>query len=172
MFVSAFIAVFIAVLIATACIRTRQAHRKPNGAKATGVAHGARRLSKSLHRRPQLRCDAKPFRIESTATSDGNGHDGKVCRMECQLRLCLRNAREAFYLVWQQRARCSSRGVSPGNEDVYNPRNASTQVFDVAFLNWIPIRLLTLRRNTAAKRFWKKSYHSGDIYLRLESQYE
>jgi hypothetical protein len=27
-----------------------------------------------------------------------------------------------------------SRGVSPGNEDTYNPRNASTQIFDVAFL--------------------------------------
>ena len=27
-----------------------------------------------------------------------------------------------------------ARGVSPGNEDVYNPSNASTQVFDVAFL--------------------------------------
>ena len=27
-----------------------------------------------------------------------------------------------------------SRGISPGNEDVYNPSNASTQVFDPAFL--------------------------------------
>ena len=27
-----------------------------------------------------------------------------------------------------------SRGVSPGNEDTYNPSNASTQIFDVAFL--------------------------------------
>jgi hypothetical protein len=27
-----------------------------------------------------------------------------------------------------------SRGVSPGNEDTYNPGNASTQVFDAAFL--------------------------------------
>ena len=27
-----------------------------------------------------------------------------------------------------------SRGVSPGNEDNYNPNNASTQIFDVAFI--------------------------------------
>jgi len=78
--------------------------------------------------------DVKPFRIESTPTSDGNGHDGKSAIWQTSFASPTHHGVKPF--VWSGSAApdAPSRGVSPGNEDVYNPGNASTQVFDVAFL--------------------------------------
>jgi hypothetical protein len=78
--------------------------------------------------------DVKPFRIESTPTTDGDGHDGKSAIWQTSFASPTHRGVKPF--IWSGSAApdAPSRGVSPGNEDVYNPGNASTQVFDVAFL--------------------------------------
>ncbi|HXO32677.1 MAG TPA: hypothetical protein VN901_10035 [Candidatus Acidoferrales bacterium] len=78
--------------------------------------------------------DVRPFRIESTPTTDGDGHDGKSAIWQTSFASPTHHGVKPF--IWSGSAApdAPSRGVSPGNEDVYNPGNASTQVFDVAFL--------------------------------------
>ena len=78
--------------------------------------------------------DAKPFRIESVPTTDGNGHDGKSAVWRASFASPTQHGAKPFIWSGSNAPDAPSRGVSPGNEDVYNPGNASTQVFDVAFL--------------------------------------
>lgn len=78
--------------------------------------------------------DVKPFRIESTPSTDGNGHDGKSAIWRASFASALQHGVKPFIWSGSNAPDAPSRGVSPGNEDAYNPNNASTQVFDVAFL--------------------------------------
>jgi hypothetical protein len=78
--------------------------------------------------------DAKPFRLEAIVTPDGNGQDGKWA--EWRGSFASANARSAKPYTWSGSAAngAPERGVNPGIEDSYSPSNASTQVFDMAFL--------------------------------------
>jgi hypothetical protein len=78
--------------------------------------------------------DVKPFRIESILTTDGNGHDGKSAVWRASFASATRRAVKPFIWSGSNAQDAPSRGVSPGNEDTYNPNNSSTQVFDVGFL--------------------------------------
>jgi len=78
--------------------------------------------------------DAKPFRIESTPTSDGDNRDGKAAIWRASFASPTQRGVKPFFWSGSNAPDAPSRGVSPGNEDVYNPSNASTQIFDVAFL--------------------------------------
>jgi hypothetical protein len=78
--------------------------------------------------------DVKPFRIESTPSSDGNGLDGKSAIWRASFASAAQRGVKPFFWSGSNAPDAPSRGVSPGNEDVYNPGNASTQVFDPAFL--------------------------------------
>ena len=78
--------------------------------------------------------DAKPYRIESVTTTDGNGHDGKWAVWRGGFASAAQRSEKAF--VWSGSAAdgAPSRGINPGTEDSYSAANASTQVFDMAFL--------------------------------------
>jgi hypothetical protein len=78
--------------------------------------------------------DVRPFRIESNPSTDGNGHDGKSAIWRASFASALQHGVKPFIWSGSNAPDAPSRGVSPGNEDAYNPNNASTQVFDVAFL--------------------------------------
>jgi hypothetical protein len=78
--------------------------------------------------------DVKPFRIESTPSTDGNGQDGKSAIWRASFASAMQRGVKPFFWSGSNAPDAPSRGVSPGNEDTYNPNNASTQIFDVAFL--------------------------------------
>jgi hypothetical protein len=78
--------------------------------------------------------DVKPFRIESTPSSESMGLDGKSTIWRASYASATQRGVKPFFWSGSNAPDAPSRGVSPGNEDVYNPGNASTQVFDVAFL--------------------------------------
>jgi len=78
--------------------------------------------------------DVKPFRIESTASNESNGQDGKSTIWRASYASAIQRGVKPFFWSGSNASDAPSRGVSPGNEDVYNPGNASTQVFDAAFL--------------------------------------
>jgi hypothetical protein len=78
--------------------------------------------------------DVKPFRIESTPSSESNGQDGKSTIWRSSYASATQHGVKPFFWSGSNAPDAPSRGVSPGNEDVYNPGNASTQVFDPAFL--------------------------------------
>jgi hypothetical protein len=78
--------------------------------------------------------DAQAFRIESVATTDTNGHDGKWAVWRAAFASPTQRAVKSF--IWSGSAApdAPARGINPSIEDGYNPSNASTQVFDAAFL--------------------------------------
>jgi hypothetical protein len=78
--------------------------------------------------------DAKPFRIESTSSNEGNGQDGKWAIWRVGFASVAQRSAKPYFWSGSNAADAPSRGISPGTEDTYNPSNASTQVFDAAFL--------------------------------------
>jgi hypothetical protein len=78
--------------------------------------------------------DVKPFRIQSVPTTDGNGQDGKSAIWRASFASATQRGVKPFIWSGSNAPDAPSRGVSPGNEDNYNPNNASTQIFDVAFI--------------------------------------
>jgi len=78
--------------------------------------------------------DAKPYRIESIVTSDGNGHDGKAAIWRGSFASPTQRSVKAYTWSGSTAEGAPSPGINPGTEDSYSPSNSSTQVFDMAFL--------------------------------------
>jgi hypothetical protein len=102
--------------------------------------------------------DVKPFRIESTPSSESDGHDGKSTIWRSSYASVAQRGVKPFFWSGSNLPDAPSRGVSPGNEDVYNPSNASTQVFDPAFL-----KIDTDQAFTEAQK------HGGDKLLETDA---
>lgn len=109
--------------------------------------------------------DVKPFRIESTPTTDGNGHDGKSAIWRASFASATKNGVKPFTWSGTDAPDAPSRGVSPGNEDVYNPRNASTQVFDVAFLKVDSDQAFTVAQKHGGEKILEKDTSTPVIYV-------
>jgi hypothetical protein len=109
--------------------------------------------------------DVKPFRIESTPTPDGNGHDGKSAIWQTSFASPTHHGVKPF--IWSVSAvtDAPSRGVSPGNEDVYNPGNASTQVFDVAFLKVDSDQAFAVAQKHGGEKILEKDPATPVIYV-------
>lgn len=106
---------------------------KPEG-KSTEMLTGRAAFQKVFIAARNYAPDVRPFRIESTPSTDGDGHDGKSAIWSASFASATRRGVKPFTWSGSNAPDGPSRGVSPGNEDVYNPSNASTQIFDVAFL--------------------------------------
>jgi hypothetical protein len=78
--------------------------------------------------------DARPYRIESSLTSDGNGHDGKSAIWRGSFASATQRTEKTYTWSGSAADGAPSRGVNPGIEDSYSASNSSTQVFDIAFL--------------------------------------
>ena len=78
--------------------------------------------------------DSKPYRLESVATSDGNGHDGKWAVWRAGFASPTARSQKGYTWSGSAADGAPSRGINPGTEDSYSASNASTQVFDIAFL--------------------------------------
>src|SRR5271168_3872339 len=102
--------------------------------------------------------DAKPFRIESTPSSESNGQDGKSTIWRISYASATQRGVKPFFWSGSNAPDAPSRGVSPGNEDVYNPSNASTQIFDPAFL-----------KVDTDQAFTEAQKHGGDKILEQDS---
>jgi len=78
--------------------------------------------------------DARPYRIDSVTTSDGNGRDGKWAVWRGGFASAAQRSAKTY--VWSGSAAegAPSRGINPGIEDSYSPTNASTQTWDIQFL--------------------------------------
>jgi hypothetical protein len=78
--------------------------------------------------------DARPYRIESSVTTDGNGHDGKSAIWRGSFASAAMRTEKAYTWSGSTADGAPEQGVNPGIEDSYSPSNASTQVFDMGFL--------------------------------------
>jgi hypothetical protein len=78
--------------------------------------------------------DAKPYRLEATVTSDGNGHDGKWAVWRGSFASPAQRSGKSYTWSGSAADGAPERGVNPGIEDSYSATNSSTQIFDMAFL--------------------------------------
>src|SRR5271154_69897 len=78
--------------------------------------------------------DAKPFRLESILTTDGNGQDGKWAVWRGSFASPAQRSQKSYTWSGSAADGAPARGVNPSTEDTYSATNSSTQVFDVAFL--------------------------------------
>jgi hypothetical protein len=78
--------------------------------------------------------DARPYRIESVATSDGNGRDGKSAVWRAGFASAAQRVARTYTWSGSGAEGAPSRGVSFGIEDSYSPTNASMQTWDTQFL--------------------------------------
>jgi hypothetical protein len=103
-------------------------------AKPTELLTGRAGFQKAFIAARNYAIDAKPFRIESILTTDGNGHDGKSAVWRVSFASAMQHGVKPYIWSGSTAQDAPSRGVSPGIEDTYNPNNSSTQVFDPGFL--------------------------------------
>ncbi|MFZ0771078.1 MAG: hypothetical protein WCA49_03975 [Candidatus Sulfotelmatobacter sp.] len=109
--------------------------------------------------------DVKPFRIESTPTSDGDGHGGKSAIWRASFASPAQRGVKPFIWSGSNVPDAPSRGVSPGNEDVYNPSNASTQIFDVAFLKVDSDQAFDVAQKQGGDKILEKDPSTPVIYV-------
>ncbi|MFZ0294060.1 MAG: hypothetical protein WAL52_10685 [Candidatus Sulfotelmatobacter sp.] len=109
--------------------------------------------------------DVKPFRIQSTPTTDGNGHDGKSAIWSASFASAMQRGVKPFTWSGSDAPDAPSRGVSPGNEDVYNPSNASTQVFDVAYLKVDSDQAFAIAQKHGGEKILEKDPSLSVIYV-------
>jgi hypothetical protein len=98
--------------------------------------------------------DARPYRLESTPTSDGNGHDGKWAVWRGSFASPAQRSAKSYTWSGSAADGAPSRGINPGTEDSYSASNSSTQVWDMAFL-----------KIDSDKAFETAQKHGGDKVL-------
>jgi hypothetical protein len=109
--------------------------------------------------------DVKPFRIESTPSSESNGQDGKSAIWRVSYASAVQRGVKPFFWSGSNAPDAPSRGVSPGNEDVYNPSNASTQIFDPAFLKVDTDQAFTEAQKHGGDKILEKDPTTPVIYI-------
>jgi hypothetical protein len=109
--------------------------------------------------------DVKPFRIESTPSSESNGQDGKSTIWRASFASATRRGAKPFTWSGSDSPDAPSRGVSPGPEDSYNPSNASTQVFDVSFLKVDSDQALAEAQKHGGDKLLEKDPATPVIYI-------
>jgi hypothetical protein len=98
--------------------------------------------------------DSVPYRLEAVATSDGNGHDGKWAVWRASFASPAQRSEKSYTWSGSAADGAPARGINPGTEDSYSASNASTQVFDRAFL-----------KIDSDKAFEAAQKHGGDKVL-------
>ncbi len=109
--------------------------------------------------------DAKPYRLESTASSDGNGQDGKWALWRCSFASPAQRSEKTFSWSGSAANGAPERGVNPGTEDSYSPTNSSTQVFDMAFLKIDSDQAFATAQKHGGDKILEKAPDTPVIYL-------
>ncbi len=78
--------------------------------------------------------DAKPYSLQSIATKNDNGQDGKAGIWSAGFASASRRGMKVYTWSGIKDEGAPPTGISNNAEDTYNPANTSTTVFDMAFL--------------------------------------
>ena len=103
-------------------------------AKPTETQTGRAAFYKLYSAARQWAADARPVRLESVPTTDGNGMDGTSAVWRGLLASPARRGIRPMTWSGSNAPGAPERGVYQAPEDSFNPSNASTQPFDMAFL--------------------------------------
>jgi hypothetical protein len=129
------LAIVSALLLLNACTSNTEkpAETKP-APKTTEAITGRSGFQKLYIAARGWNADAKPYRLESSLTSDANGHDGKAAIWRASFASASARSEKSYTWSGSTAEGAPEQGVNPGIEDSYSPSNASTQVFDMLFL--------------------------------------
>lgn len=108
--------------------------------------------------------DAKPYRLESVATTDGKGQDGKWAVWRCSFASAAQRSAKTFTWSGSAADGAPTRGVNPGTEDSYSASNSSTQVFDMAFLKIDSDQALATAQKHGGDKILEKAPDTPVIY--------
>jgi len=158
------LAVTLALLAGCTSNTPTQPQAKPEP-KAPELLTGRSAFYKAYIAARNYAADVKPFRIESTPTSEANGHDGKSTIWRSSFASAQQHGAKPFFWSGSNLPDAPPRGVSPGNEDVYNPGNASTQVFDVAFLKIDTDQAITEAQKHGGEKVLEKDPATPVLYI-------
>jgi hypothetical protein len=106
--------------------------------------------------------DVRPYRLESATNSDSNGRDGKSAIWRAGFASAVQRGTKPY--TWSG-SEGSDRGVNAGIEDSYNPSNASTQAFDIAFLKVDSDKAFEVAQQHGGAKIVEKSPDTPVIYI-------
>jgi hypothetical protein len=109
--------------------------------------------------------DARPYRISSTATSDGNGHDGKWAVWQGSFASAAQRSAKTYTWSGSSADGAPSRGINPGIEDSYSATNASTQTWDIQFLKIDSDQALATAQKHGGDKILEKEPDTPVIYV-------
>jgi hypothetical protein len=109
--------------------------------------------------------DAQPYRLESILTADSKGKDGKSAVWHAAFASPLQRASKPYTWSGEDAPDAPSRGVNPGTEDNYSSTNASTTVFDIAFLKVDSDKAFEVAQKHGGDKFLEKEPDTPVIYL-------
>ncbi len=101
--------------------------------------------------------DAQPVRLESIPTKDAPSKDGKAGAWRASFASAQRRGVKPYVWSGVDEEGAPERGVSGGAEDDYNPRNLSTQPFDIAFLKTDTDSAFQIAQEHGGKKILDKS---------------
>jgi hypothetical protein len=108
--------------------------------------------------------DAKPYRLDSVATTDGKGQDGKWAVWRCSFASPAQRSAKTFTWSGSAADGAPTRGVNPGTEDSYSASNSSTLVFDMAFLKIDSDQALATAQKHGGDKILEKAPDTPVIY--------
>lgn len=106
--------------------------------------------------------DARAYRLESMPNADSNGHDGKSAIWRAGFASAVERGTKPY--TWSG-SPGPDRGVNAGVEDTYNPNNASTQVFDMAFLKIDSDKALETAQQHGGDKVLEKAPDTPVLYI-------
>jgi len=124
----------LAIAMLVGCSSEPSKPAQPEKPKPADLALGRTGFQKAYISARGWARDAQPFHLESQLNGDSKGHDGRSAIWKAGFASPERRAVKPFIWSGTDANDAPSRGVNPGTEDTYSPNNASTQVFDMAFL--------------------------------------
>jgi len=109
--------------------------------------------------------DSQPYRLESTPNSDSKGKDGKSAIWRGGFASPGRRSAKPFVWSGTDAQDAPGRGLNPGTEDTYNPSNASTMVFDFAFLKSDSDQAFEIAQKHGGDKILEKAPDTAVIYI-------
>jgi hypothetical protein len=113
---------------------SKHSETEPPKPKAPELLTGRSAFQKTMIAARGWARDAQPYRIESSATTESKGQDGKWAVWRASFGSPSQRSVKSYTWSGSAADGAPSRGVNPGTEDTYSPSNSSTQIFDMAFL--------------------------------------
>jgi hypothetical protein len=109
--------------------------------------------------------DAQPFRLQSQHSKEAPVAEGKAALWRAWFASPSRRAAKPYQWSGLTGPDAPDRGINPGPEDSFNPANASTRPFDIAFLKVDSDRAFAVAQEHGGKAIMEKDATQPVVFL-------